>query len=295
MRGELAVTSLQIGAQPVETDELGAILHLGGIINLHAIFIVRAIAANGIEAFQSEAQRVNAIMTDGTSLVLAMQFELFAKTRWLHAVFLQLRHVRRRWRSGEAQHGLQQPVATHDRARANGARRLGQNASHPNETAAMIGSDVDLTELLTLHVGNAVILGQALIQEGVVRGEDVLKWAVFADELREKRHGFLVEIATEFGRELGELRSIHTAVVRETVEGEPLSHELLRHGLCLWISEHALGLSSQDFRLQKAAIRSDLAKLPIGNGRPEEVAQARSQLPCGKRVIRTGWSVCWGI
>ena len=82
-------------AQPVEADKVGAVPHLGGVVELDAGVVGGAEAADGIEAFEREAHRVDALMADGAGVILAMLQEHGAHVGGLRRAFGQLRHVGR--------------------------------------------------------------------------------------------------------------------------------------------------------------------------------------------------------
>jgi len=54
------------------------------------------------------------------------------------------------------------------------------------------------------------------------------------------------------------------------------------------ILQHAFRLGREHLGLAQTAILRRLAQFPIGNRRPEEVAEARGELPRGKRQITAG-------
>ena len=92
---------------------------------------------------------------------------------------------------------------------------------------------IDLAELVPLDAGNAVKLGQALIQEGVIGVDEIEDGAVFADDVLEEQVGLLLH---RHPRVVGEFRELD-AVGRVRFQGprlQPLAAEVFDQGVAPW-------------------------------------------------------------
>ena len=125
------------------------------------------------------------------------------------AVLLQRRNVRRRRRRRHAQN-----IATESTCRESPAR-CGSHRTSPSECcpaaavrrASPSSSNVDAPEAAAVHVGNAVVLGQALVEEGVVGAQQIEHAAVLAHDALEEQLGLLPEGLAQIVVEIREQRA----------------------------------------------------------------------------------------
>ena len=116
------------------------------------------------------------------------------------------RHVRRRRRRRRAEDVFQNPLAANHRRRARGIRRDREDAALPQQAAALaVPVQRDAPEVAAVHVRNAVVLREPLVQERVVGLEQVEHAAVFAQDALEKQLGFaaerLAQVVVEIGKQ----------------------------------------------------------------------------------------------
>src|SRR5205823_1774824 len=113
----------QIGAQPIDSVELGAVPEFRAGIDGEAAKVPVASAADGVVALQGEPEWVDALVADGTLGDPRVLLDLLPRRESIAAFFLgQTRHIRRRAGELLAEQCLDHPVAAEDRA---GPRRPG--------------------------------------------------------------------------------------------------------------------------------------------------------------------------
>ena len=107
---------------------------------------------------------------------------------------LQRRNVRRRRRRRRCEQILQHPLAAQHRRRPGRVGGERQDASLAQQSAARAaGGKRDAPEIAALHVGNAVVLGQPLIDERVVGRQQFEHAAILAQDAVEEQLGFPLE------------------------------------------------------------------------------------------------------
>ena len=214
-------------------------------------------------------------MAHGAGFVVAMLVELLANRRRTANVRLDGGHVFRRRFRRDAHDAIEHPLSTeHGRSR----RAVGGDLEHArvSEHAAAVRAlgQRHLPKLLPAHAGDAVVLGEPLIQQGEVRLDEVAHAEVALQQLLEKRfrlarHGHfqqLVELRIEFLVGRGEIN---------LPQLEPLAEEVRGEGAGLRAGEHSLDLRAQDLRFAQRALIREAQQLEVGHRAPEKIGKAR--------------------
>jgi hypothetical protein len=111
------------------------------------------------------------------------------------------------------------------------------------QAAARRRLQIHATEVAAAHVGQPVVARDALVDEGVVRGQQLEHAAVLAHDAVEEQLG----LAPEAVRERRVVRGIQQRVRADLVEvlqPQPLRREARRQGLRARVAQHPLDLSS---------------------------------------------------
>ena len=125
------------------------------------------------------------------------------------SVFLlvEVGHVGRRRRRGRAEELLENPLAAFDGRGAGGVGGEREDAGLGEEAAA-VGRRADLAEVAAFDAVDAVVLGEAVVDEGEVGVEEVEDAAVLAEDVVEEQLGLFLhrgaEVFVEVGEELGD-------------------------------------------------------------------------------------------
>ena len=97
------------------------------------------------------------------------------------------------WWRRRAEHVLENPLAAQHRCRAVGARRDHQEAALAEQPAPRIVGQRHAAELAAVDVGDAVVLRQPFVDEGVVSGQQVEDVTVFTHDAVEEELGLALE------------------------------------------------------------------------------------------------------
>ncbi len=189
---------------------------------------------------------------------------------------VQHRHIRRWRRRRGVEHRLQKIFAAQHNRRPRGVAGYRQHTGLREDPAALSGGQFHAPELRPGHAGNAVVFGQQFIQERVLAIDEVADGPVLAHHRFEEHarlgpHGIL-QFGSPFGEELGiGLHGVQAAGL------QPLSAEVLRERRGLGVGDHALHLRVQYIRLVQLVGFAQAQQFVVGNGTPQEEAQARSE------------------
>ena len=134
-------------------------------------------------------------------------------------------HAGRGWRRRIAQDLFKDPLAAPDRAGAGRTRSDGQDAGHRQHPPAVAIGELDLAHGGSGDVGDAIVLGQAFIEEGIVAVEEFDDAAVLAHH-RFEEHGRL--IVHRLAQRLVEVREFGRIGFLVAVEGCASQSTLLR-------------------------------------------------------------------
>ena len=189
---------------------------------------------------------------------------------------LQFRDIGRWRRRRRAEQVLEHPLAALHHRGPIGIRGHRQHAALPQQPAAISGGQRDATELRAVNPRDAVVLGEPLVDEGVVGGNQFEQAAVFADQARDEELG------------LGEERPAERLVEREddrirlhgfdVSQLQPLTRKVRHEGVGARIVEHPADLALEHRWIRQPSSLRHLEQLGVGNGAPQEERQARGEL-----------------
>ena len=151
--------------------------------------VARAPGADGIEILHREADGIHGFVTVCANRIGAMLGHLLAHGAGSLTLLIpfQRRYVRWRRRHRRTENVFEDPLAAHNRRGSLGVRCKRENASLPQQSAARIIGHGDAPEAAPINVRDAVMTGQALVHERVVRGQQIQHAAIFVhDALKEK-------------------------------------------------------------------------------------------------------------
>ncbi len=155
----------------------------------------------------------------------------------------QWRHVRQRRRRRRPEQVLENPLAADDRRRPIGIRRHRQNASLSEQTAPLaVRRERHAPEVLALDVRNAVVRGQALVDERVVGAQQIERAAILAHDALEEELRLATERLPEGVVEIGE-HALHRDDGVEVSKEQPLSREVADEGVRSRVGHHAANLA----------------------------------------------------
>src|SRR5262249_26889932 len=141
--------------------------------------ILGAPCADGVVIFQSEAERVHALMTRSADGLRAVHLHALAeRALQLSLVLGQFTGVRRWRRRRRAQDILQNPFATLDRRGPGWIAGHRQDAGLSDDSAALFPGQLGPLKLLALDAGNAIMFGEHIVDKGEIAVDKVENAAV---------------------------------------------------------------------------------------------------------------------
>ena len=142
-------------------------------------------------------------------------------------------------------------------------------------------------EVAAAHVGNAVVPGEPLVDEGVVGVQQVEGAATFAKHAGEQQLRLAPEALPQPLAEIGELVLVrlHGGGVAQR---QPLPGEVADQGLRARVGEHALDLRLEDRRDAQFPALGHIEQLVVRDAAPEEERQAGRQLQVADPVALPG-------
>ena len=203
-------------------------------------------------------------------------------------VRLQVRNIRRRRRRRRAQQVVQNPLAALHHRRAVRVGRHRQDAALPQQAAAIRIGQRHLAELRAVDIRDAVVLRQALIEERVVRVQQIQHAAVFAQDVLEEQLGLLLEALAQAFVELGEdVRDRASAApdceCRATARRNSTTSALRR------ADRPAAGVPAGRARPgPSACLFGQVQQLVVGNAAPQEEGEPRRQFQIADAVHAAG-------
>ena len=211
---------------------------------------------------------------------------LAQRRRGAHGRFVQARHRRGRRRRRGVQQVLEDPLAAKHRR---GPRRVGRHREHARlhqHAFARRVAQIDSPELGAHDARQPVVAGEPLVDERVLRVQELQDAAVLANDRREEEIRFLPHRLAEVVLEVGELVGVGLGGFERT-SLQPLPAELLDQRLRLRIAQHARHLRAQHAWRPQCVRRGEPAQLGVRRARPEEVRQPRRQLVVRHRLRRS--------
>ena len=204
---------------------------------------------------------------------------------------LQVENVGRRRRRRRAQQVLENPLAALHHRGPVGVRRHRQDAALPQQPAAVGIGQRHPAELRAVDIRDAVVLGQALIEEGVVGVQQFQHAAVFAQDALEEQLGLLPErlaqALVEFGEDVG-----IGLLLRPGCGGRATGRRNSRPALRTRGSSSMRRTCCVQHRgiLQLAFFRQ-VQQLVVGNAAPQEEGKPRGQFEIADAVNGGGGGV----
>src|SRR5262249_3866829 len=145
-------------------------------------------------------------MTGRTDRVLSMSLHPLAHGPWMpiRTFVIQRGHVRRRrWRR-RAEHVVEDQPSTQHGGRANGQRLERQDTSMAQQAASRTSLGGHALKAASVEVWNSVVASQAVVDERVIRREELDKPAILPNLTQNEELRFLPEGVTQIVVEVGE-------------------------------------------------------------------------------------------
>ncbi len=244
-------------------------------------------AADRVEVLEREAHGVHQLVTARAGDVGPVLGQPLAnRERRRDRVVLQRRHVRRGRRRRRAEDVLEDPLA------ADHGRRAGRVGGHGQDTPLAeqaaphaVVAELDASEVAAVDVRDAVVLGQALVQERVVRLQQVEHAAILAQDALEQEFRLLSEGLPQVVVEVGEQAQVRSDRI-QVAQVQPLAREVAHQASRARVGQHAADLSFEHLGLAQFAALSQVEQLVVRDAAPEEERQARGELDVGDAVGR---------
>ena len=163
----------------------------------------RSPAADRVELLERQAERIHQVVARGADRRCSRCSASRSRTDEVavHGVVLQRRHVGQRRRRRDAEKIVEDELAAQDRRGPGRIRRDRQDASLTKQSAApAVLVERDAPEAAAIHVRDAVMLRQPLVDERVVRAQQIEHAAILAQDALEEELRLLV------GRPAGDCR-----------------------------------------------------------------------------------------
>ena len=239
-------------------------------------------AAEGVELLQRQSIGIEADVAGGTVWILPVTLGDLAHAQPGGHGVGQGRHVGRGLRQPFAE-DAGQPRSALDRAGPGGGGLLGEHGTESQKTATTIGGDFFYTPpLRPRHAGDAVVLGEDVIDDDRIGGDQVAHRAVVEEQILKKTHRFLGQRVTQSRGELGEVLQATAMVGGEVPHAEPASAKLLRHAARPVVFDHPSDLRLHDPGLVQ--MRGRRPQFFIRNRVPNQEAQPRGQFIARHRL-----------
>ena len=255
--------------------------HGAVLLRRHVAFaggtIARAVAADRIEALERETGRIDLRVARGAARAVAMLVELLAHGRRAARVGVDGAHARRRWWRGFVQQAVHHPQATLHRRGRGAVGGEFQNRGLPKQpTAWAPGGQRHASHLHTMHIRDAVMLGEALVEHRKAGPHQCAHGRIGGDEFAEKRARLgnhrLVQQKAILGVKLRVGRGlVHAAEV------EPLVGEVADEAFAARVGEQSVHFAMQHLGALQRAIARGGEQRVIGRAIPQPVGQARGE------------------
>ena len=201
-------------------------------------------------------------------------------------VVLERRHVRRRRRRRRAEDVFEDPLAADHGRGAGRVRGHRQDAPLAEQAAPhAVVAELDAAEVAAVDVRDAVVLGQALVQERVVRLQQVEHAAVLAQDALEQQLRLLAEGLPQVVVEVGEQAQVRGDRI-QVAQVQPLAREVAHQALRARVGQHAADLPFEHLGLAQLAALGQVEQLVVRDAAPEEERQAGGELDVGDAVGR---------
>ena len=205
------------------------------------------------------------------------------------SVLRQCRDVERRVGRRRAEQAVQYPGATQHGRGAIGIRGQHQDGALSQQAVARLVVERHATEVAALDRLDAVVHRQALVEEGVVRRQQLDHAAIAAQDAVDEQPQLLLEhrAGIQQAARVGELASVRGDLV-QLGEVEPLEREIVAQRLGPRVGKHPAHLSGQHVGIAEARFGGELQELLIRQAAPQEEGQTRRQLQIAQRASPAG-------
>ena len=166
------------------------------------------------------------------------------------------------------QNVFEQPFAADRRGSASGVRRYCKHARLSQEAKAIFISEFDGAEMAAVNARNSVMTRQLLVQESLIRGQQIDDTTVFFKLRVQKELSFGDESGAQIIVEPGELGAI--GVQQPNVARlEPIREEILdQRSTRARVGEHPRDLLLEDSRLVEFPADCEIEQSIVGDAAP---------------------------
>jgi len=156
------------------------------------------------------------------------------------------------------------------------------------QTAAVGINELHPPELRAVDAREAVVPGEPLVDEGVVRAQKLQSAAVFAQNISEEQLGLLAKSLADVVVEIGEHQQVGNDLCLQIAQLQPLAREIFDQGAGAFIRKHARHLPGEHARRAQPPRGCQIQQFLIGDAAPQEERQARGQLDVADRMRDAG-------
>lgn len=288
--GEAAAESRGVGEE--EFFEFGEGLELasvgefaGGVDGFFDAGFVGAPGAGGVEVLEAETEGVDLLVaTVAGGAFVAVLFHALAEGEGFGAFFIWLDFpgVGRGRGDFGAEEVFEDPDAAFDGFGACAVGEASEHAGVGDETAAGGAfGELDAAEVVAVDAFDAVVAGEALVEEGEAGVEEVEGAEVVVEDFGEEVFGFGDEGAFEVVVVFGEEFFVGGEAADETGL-EPLADEVFDEARGLAVGDHAADLFGEDVGLGEGAIFGAGEEFVVGEAAPKEVGKSGGEFVGGK-------------
>ena len=223
-------------------------------------------------------------MTARADRTAAVQLHPFAQRRRIApVVLLQRRHVGRRRRGRRPQQRLQHPLAAQHHRRPVGVGGHGQQARVAQQPVPAVVLPAVAAEPAAVDVRDAVVAGELLVQERVVRPQQLRDRTVPAHLTLEEQLRLPHHRAAQRVVEAGEQRAVRVLRM-DVADLQPLTGEVVREPRGAAVRQQAPHLPGEGLGVAQAARLRQVEQLVVRDALPQEERQPRGQLQVAQRV-----------
>src|SRR5688572_5944359 len=141
-----------------------------------------------------------------------------------------------------------------------------------------------LTEPRAVDTWDAVVPGQAFVDERVVGAQQLHRAAVLSQDVAEEQLRLAAERLADVVVEVGEHQQVGRDLRLEIAQLQPLPDEVTHQRIGTFVGDHAPYLRSQHARLTELPGDREIHQRLIGNAAPQEERQPRCQLDVVDRM-----------
>ncbi len=233
--------------------------------------------AHAVVVLEGESNGVHQLVTGRARRVFSVLGQPLAHRTLIERGVDRRLRIRRRGRRLDAQQLGDNPVATLHRGGDVGVRQDRHQASGGQQTAPGRVLEADAHELVGPHRGQSVVRGQAIVDEGLLGGEQLVESATFLDDRRDQQLHLGPHVLPQCGGEVWVRLGVLDQLLAQRTRVEPLAGEVLGESLRFGVGKHALDLCFDRVRLVQLALCGELEQRVVGHRVPQEVGEARGE------------------